>query len=266
MYVTVSGFIAIISYLLGSVFQGQTLLHPINNRNKVITCGIIAACAHLLTVYSLIITDAGYDFGFYKVAALFSWSIVVLVLLGSLRRPVESLLLLLFPLAIASILTAMFFSSRYTPHATYSAGVVAHILLAIIAYSIMTIAAFQAILIAFQIRQLKYRHSLKFIERLPPLQTMESLLFEFLWVGLFLLTGVIITGLLFMQDLFDQHLTHKMSLTIVAWGVFATLLWGRHQLGWRGKTAIRWTLTGFAFLALAYFGSKMVLELILNRG
>jgi ABC-type uncharacterized transport system permease subunit len=51
----------------------------------------------------------------------------------------------------------------------------------------------------------------------------------------------------------------------VAWLVFAVLLWGRWKFGWRGRTAIRWTLGGFAFLLLAYFGSKLVLELVLGR-
>jgi ABC-type uncharacterized transport system permease subunit len=54
-------------------------------------------------------------------------------------------------------------------------------------------------------------------------------------------------------------------LSLIAWAVFATLLWGHWKFGWRGRTAIRWTLGGFVFLMLAYFGSKMVLELMLGR-
>ena len=41
---------------------------------------------------------------------------------------------------------------------------------------------------------------------------------------------------------------------------------GRHRYGWRGRTAIIWTLAGFVMLILAYFGSKAVLELVLHRG
>ena len=62
-----------------------------------------------------------------------------------------------------------------------------------------------------------------------------------------------------------QHLVHKTVLTIIAWILFSILLWGRHQLGWRSQTAVRFTLAGFAMLMLAYFGSKMVLELVLQR-
>jgi len=100
---------------------------------------------------------------------------------------------------------------------------------------------------------------------LPPLQTMEALLFEMLWAGTVLLGLSIITGLLFFEDLRSQHLIHKMFFSLIALLVYCTLLWGRHFHGWRGKKAIRWTLGGFVALMLAYFGTKLVLELILAK-
>jgi len=84
-------------------------------------------------------------------------------------------------------------------------------------------------------------------------------------VGFALLTLALVTGVLFLQDIFAQHLVHKTVLSIMAWCVFALLLWGRWRFGWRGRVAIRWTVGGFVFLMLAYFGSKLVLELILKR-
>lgn len=104
-----------------------------------------------------------------------------------------------------------------------------------------------------------------FIQLLPPLQTMETLLFEMIWAGLILLSISIVSGLIFLDNIFAQHLVHKSVLSISAWLTFAVLLWGRHQSGWRGITAIRGTLIGFALLLLAYFGSKLVLEIILQR-
>jgi ABC-type uncharacterized transport system permease subunit len=80
-----------------------------------------------------------------------------------------------------------------------------------------------------------------------------------------LLTVSLVTGFVFLENLFAQHLAHKTILSMAAWGVFAVLLWGRMVHGWRGQTAIRWTLSGFAALLLGYFGSKVVLELILHR-
>jgi ABC-type uncharacterized transport system permease subunit len=94
---------------------------------------------------------------------------------------------------------------------------------------------------------------------------METLLFQLIGVGFVLLSMALVTGAIYMENMFAQHLVHKTILSIIAWLVFATLLWGRWRFGWRGRTAIRWTLSGFALLALAYLGSKLVLEIILNR-
>jgi ABC-type uncharacterized transport system permease subunit len=94
---------------------------------------------------------------------------------------------------------------------------------------------------------------------------MEALLFELIAVGFFLLSLALVSGFAFLEDMFAQHLVHKTLLSVVSWLVFAGLLWGRFRFGWRGRTAIRGTLTGFVLLMLAYFGSKLVLELILHR-
>ena len=93
---------------------------------------------------------------------------------------------------------------------------------------------------------------------------MESLLFQMIATGFALLTLALVTGFLFLEDIFAQHLVHKTTLSIIAWFVFGILLWGRWRFGWRGQTALRWTIGGFIFLMLAYFGSKFVLELVLN--
>lgn len=141
----------------------------------------------------------------------------------------------------------------------------AHIVASITAYGILTIAALQAISLATQEYALKNRKMRSIINTLPPLQTMEELLFEMLWLGIILLTISIATGYFFLEDIFAQHLAHKTVFTICSWVIFATLLWGRHKNGWRGKTAVRWTLSGFFILMLAYFGSKVVLEMILHK-
>jgi ABC-type uncharacterized transport system permease subunit len=93
---------------------------------------------------------------------------------------------------------------------------------------------------------------------------MERMLFELVWVGLAALTLSIFSGMLFMEDMFAQHLVHKTVLSLVAWVLFSLLLWGRYQLGWRSQTAVRFTLSGFLLLLLGFFGSKLVLELILS--
>ena len=92
---------------------------------------------------------------------------------------------------------------------------------------------------------------------------MESLLFNFLIFGFIGLSASLATGFIYLQDIFAQHLVHKTVLSIIAWFVLAVLLFGRFKFGWRGKTAIRWTLSSFLLLMLSFFGSKLVLEFIL---
>lgn len=265
MLATVSGIFAVVLYLLGTWFQAQSLFRERNNRSIVLSCGGLALLTHLFSMVEVINTPIGYDFGLFKIATLFSFAISLLVLISSLKKPLENLFLLTFPLAVVCILCSIFMPSSYTPHSDYSSGLALHIILAILATSIITIGAIQAMFMAYENQQLKQRHGYRLIKHMPALQTMESLLFEIVWVGIFLLSGVILTGILFTEDFLGQHLSHKTFFSISSWIVFAILLWGRHFAGWRGATAIRWTLVGFVFLILAYFGSKFVLELILER-
>jgi ABC-type uncharacterized transport system permease subunit len=97
------------------------------------------------------------------------------------------------------------------------------------------------------------------------METMEKVLFRSLGGGFVVLTFVLVTGLFFVQDVIAQHLIHKMTLAIVAWVVFGVLLIGRVRYGWRGRRARQFTIAGFVILALAYFGSKFVLENLLGR-
>jgi len=106
------------------------------------------------------------------------------------------------------------------------------------------------------------------LRRLPPLLTMEALLFRIIWAGVVLLTLTLASGVVFSEELFGKvaRLNHKTVFGVLSWLIFAALLVGRHAYGWRGRTAVRWTLAGFLTLVLAYIGSKFVLEVILGRG
>ena len=139
-----------------------------------------------------------------------------------------------------------------------------HIGSSILAYSILTIAAAQAAILAIQDHHLKNRITNGLVRVMPPLQLMEATLFELIWIGVVMLTLALSTGILFMEDIFSQHLVHKTVLSMFAWLIFSILLLGRHQLGWRSLTAVRFTITGFCLLLLAFFGSKLVLELVLQ--
>lgn len=260
-----SGLLASLLYVCGTVLQGQVLLRDRDLRQPILGLGFAALALHLVNVAVVIRTDAGYDFGFFHITTLFSWVMVAIVLLSSLRRPLQNLFLVLFPIAVLSLLSATFLPSYYQPVGNLGAGVALHSILGIVAFSLITIAAVQALLVAWLNRELKRHHFHPALRHVPPLQTMEALLFEVIHYGFAALLAVIITGFLFMDDMFAQHLVHKTTLTLLSCTVLGVLLWGRHARGWRGKVALRWILSGYSVLLLAYFGSKFVLELLLNR-
>ena len=236
-------------------------------RSKVLALGLglIAALAHMLLLNHLILTPQGLNLSFFHVLSLTSWLATVLVLFSALKQPVENLAIAVLPFTAVALLLQ---STNVAPdvHVTISAtGLKVHVIISIFSYSLLTIAALQALLLAVQNRHLRNRHPGGFIRALPPLETMEQLLFRMIGLGYILLSLSLITGATYIEDIFAQHLVHKTVLSIAAWLVFAILLWGRWRFGWRGRIAIRWTLIGFVALMLAYFGSKLVLELILKR-
>lgn len=243
--------------------HGAAGLRP--GTGAILTLGTIAVILHgaLLTMH--IVTADGLNLSFFNAVSLLSWLIAALYLLATLASPVENLGIVILPLAAAGILLESILPGEHTLLRNTPAGIGLHILFAILAYSLLALAAVQAILLAIQDRHLRNRHPGGFIRALPPLATMETLLFQLLAVGFTLHSLSLITGVIYMENMFAQHLAHKTVLSLIAWLVYATLLWGRWRFGWRGRVAIRWTLSGFVVLVVAYLGSKLVLELILHR-
>lgn len=143
----------------------------------------------------------------------------------------------------------------------------AHILAAMLSYSLLTIAALIAVLMSVADKRLHQHTQNSLAANLPPLLGLESLLFKVLAAGFVLLTITLGSGVLFSEEIFHKpfQLNHKTLFTLIAWVVFAALLTGRQLMGWRGRTAVRWTLSGFSLLLLAYIGSKFVLEVVLQR-
>lgn len=256
-------FLAAALYSYAGYQQYRLLSGQITEQPKSVRkLGLLALTLHTLAVYITLHPGNGIQLSFFPVSSLIAWLIAGLVILSSLKKPLQSLFVGVFPLAAICVLLA-----SLTPTTAlakpYEPGLIVHILSSILAYSVFTIAAIQALLVNLQDTQLRKHHTRGLVNALPPLQVMEKLLFEMLWTGLALLSVSLVTGVLFVEDIFAQDLVHKTVLSIIAWILYAVILWGRHQQGWRGITATRWTLGGFVLLMLAFFGSKLVVELIL---
>lgn len=199
---------------------------------------------------------------FFTALSVTMLTVVLVQLLMCLRRPADYLGLLIYPLAAVGLLASELYP---TSAKTLPQHLQVHILLSITSYAVLALGATQALLVSIQRHYLQKHQPSGFIRALPALTSMESLLFSLLGVGFVLLTLSLLSGFVFLEDMFAQHLVHKTVLACLAWVIFAVLLLGRWRFGWRGKRAVRWTLGGFLLLLIAYFGSKLVLELILQR-
>lgn len=225
----------------------------------------LALSGHLFYIGIAFLHAQHFNFSIFSTASMVSALVVLLLLLATLTKPVEKLGIVIFPLAALMLGLDLYFPEKLRSLQTYNWEMGTHILSSIIAFSLLNIAALQAVLLAIQEKQLKNHTAKKFLLHLPALQTMETLLFQMLAMGLLFLSVSLISGMVFIDNLFAQHLVHKTVLSIFAWVIFSALLLGRWRYGWRGKMAIHWTIAGFILLLLAYFGSKLVLEIILQR-
>lgn len=142
-----------------------------------------------------------------------------------------------------------------------------HFVLAMLAYGLMLYAVGLSLLIRLADKELHVLKGKALLHRLPPLLTVEKHLFGSITVGFILLTLALITGFSFPAEPYDQlfYFSHKTIFSLLSWGIFATLLWGRVWRGWRGRTAVNWVIMGFIFLLLGYLGSAFVLNILLGR-
>ncbi|MDD2767412.1 MAG: cytochrome c biogenesis protein CcsA [Methylococcus sp.] len=272
MHSTIFAITAILFYLAASAAIYQSLNTDFlsaeetrRQKGATLIFGLLASGCHALTLSTLFDADGDINISFLNTLSAAAWMITTVLLTGALFKPVEKLGFVVFPMA--ALILALKLSIPESAHLlkNHTLEMRLHIVVSMLAYSFLNIAALQAIVLALQDWRLRTHHASGFVRSLPPLQTMEKLLFQLIGAGFVLLSVSLVTGFLFIEDLFAQHLAHKTVLSIAAWGVFAVLLGGRWFRGWRGQIAIRWTLGGFVALMLAYFGSKMVLELVLHR-
>ncbi len=210
---------------------------------------------------------AGLYLGVGNAMSLILWLTVLIYGLGSLFYRLDGLHALVMPAAAVAVMLPVVFPSAHALANTETWAFKAHLLISMAAYSLFTIASLHVMLMAIIERRLHAGTLPPSLRSMPPLLTMETLLFRIIAAGFVLLTLTIASGVLFSEELFGKpaRFSHKTVFGVVSWLIFGALLGGRMVYGWRGRTAVRWTLAGFLTLVLAYIGSKFVLEVILGR-
>lgn len=225
----------------------------------------LALLLHFAALVMSLGSEGSLRIGVTEAASLFAWQSALLLWLFAFREPVAVNGVAIYPLAA---LFAVWAGIQPSPVSTVQISdwqVSVHVLMSLLSAGLLTLAAVQSVALALQDRLLHRHRMAPTGGRMPPLQTMERVLFQLIAVGCGLLSLTLLSGLWFVHDWLAQHLAHKTVLSITAWLMFGVLLWGRWRHGWRGRTAIRWALAGYATLILAYFGSKLILEQIFEK-
>ena len=204
------------------------------------------------------------DLHFFAALSLVGLGMATLTAIVGASGRMRALGVVVFPLAALALVVYALYGHATQPE-PLDWRLLLHAWLALLAYATLAVAALIALFLWAQERALRRREFHRWLRALPPLTELEMLLFRTIGVGFVLLTGTLLTGLLFVDNLLAQHLVHKTVLSVLSWLAFGALLLGRWRLGWRGRTAVRWTLAAMVLLILAFFGSKFVLEMVLHR-
>jgi len=258
---------AIIFYAAASVWQVRALAgEGARNARAPAVLALAAVALHTAALVGAWRTIGGIDMHFFAALSLVALGTAALTATLALARPIAALGVVVYP--CAAILLALYpLASRLVPtDAAAQWQIQLHAGLSLLAYAALSLAALLAIMLWLQERALRRRRLGAWLDLFPPLTLVETLMFRLILAGFALLTLALISGLVFVENLFAQHLVHKTVLSLLAWLVFGALLHGRLRYGWRGRRAVRWTLSAMILLALAFFGSKFVLEVVLARG
>ena len=242
-------------------------LEPLSMQSWERTAIFVALAIQAIGLYDGLFGAGGMRFSFSFALSLMLWLAVLIYWLESFRSRMDGLQPMVLPLAaLCSVLPVAFPQVHVLAHAN-AWGFKLHFLAAMLAYSLFTLSALHAVFMGFVERKLHHRELNKHLASLPPILTMEALLFRMVVIAFSLLTIALGSGLMFSEAIFGKALVldHKTLFAFASWGIFAALLVGRHVYGWRGRIALRWTLTGFLLLLLAYIGSRFVSEVLLGR-
>lgn len=252
-------------WLFAAVWQGDSQRAvPGKLLTGLITAGL-AMSLHAYLLYRTLFLGPDLALNTPEAASLVGWIIAVISVWTTWRRPRFAGLagLLLLCVGLAAAITDDGSRDFVTSQSGWELA--AHIVVAIVAYALVTLGATIALALIALDHRLRRHQPLGVMGKLPSVEALESAMFQTISAGFALLTLTLFSGFIFVQDLVAQHLSHKVALSCIAWLILGILLIGRWRLGWRGRIAARWTLGGFVLLGLAYFGSKFVLEVILGR-
>ena len=226
--------------------------------------GHVASLTHGLSLWSLIFSAPNLNLPLGATVSLISLIVVLLFLGMRFFRPIDMLGVMVFPAAAIGIIIGWTF-----PGPSYEIDIrgftgILHMIGAGLGYALLSLALAQGLLLHAQDTILKNKQVIHLLSDLPSIQTMERTLFHMIYAGFALVTLTLISGALSSANIPDKSMifNHHTVLALLAWVSLFSLILGNIFLGWRGRTAVLWTGSGFFLLALGYFGTRFILEIV----
>lgn len=252
-------------YIFAGTQFGREFFGPRPNRAKYATIALMAgAIAHLAVLLVATRDHQNEQLSLTFVAALLAWLITVTMLLAN--RFIKNIVFL----PIVCFFAALFVMLHYTFPATtgislnMSIGMVIHILLSLLAFGVLGISALYACQLSFINYQLKHKSKNMLHSGLPPLMSVESILYKLMALGTFLLLVALGSGFIFVPNMFSDGYAHKTLLSSLSLLTFIIALSMHKTIGLKARTAVVFNILGVALLGLAYFGSRLVKEWLLS--
>jgi ABC-type uncharacterized transport system permease subunit len=271
MTFTVLMAITVILYALASILAIRSLVKPAatlaSRQHRMLLLALVSSLVfHGILLKLQIFTGEGLNLSFGYAMSLVMWVITLLYLVTSLFRRATNIGAIILPLDIITLIIVIFLPGN-THIASGSPLLHLHIAIAVLAYSLLALAGIQALFVNSQEKALRKHQANQINLQLPPLEAMESILFNLLWGGFILLSLTLFSGIFFSEQIFGKPfaINHHIVLSASAWLVFGIFLFGHWRWGWRGRNAAHWTIGGLSLLVLGYFGTKFVLEFMLGR-
>ncbi|MBM7037866.1 cytochrome C assembly family protein [Vibrio ulleungensis] len=257
--------LAIVAYSLAMAVILPGLLHKKGiPMSKALTLSGVGLLAHGALTASLIFEGQGQNLGLLNVTLLVSFIISCALTITIPKTKLWFLLPIAYGFSILNLIAATWLPVDYITHLEGRIGIVFHVSMALFSYATLTIAALYALQMAWLDYKLKHKNSQALNPNLPPLLKVERQLFNLILVGTGLLSVTLVTGLLFVPDIFASGKGHKILFSFAAWIIYSVLIWGHFKQGWRGNKVTWMTLIGAICLTLGYFGSRFVREVLLT--
>ena len=249
--------LSIIGYILSTLSVKNMLMQFNQKLMKTLFCIILLLSVVLTSIYTYDLVSSHSIKLNFIIALLVTFLILnYLFVLFMFTKPIEHLGLILFPLTIGAILLTLFFNFE-KEQMQINNNLILHVVVSIVSYGFLGLAAIQASLLKYQEYKLKNVQNSSLSNTLPSIEKMEKIMFELIILGFILLTLSLLSGSPFVGLEASQNLLQKITFSVIAWVTYSYLIFKKFSSGVRGKQATNLTLSGMAFLFIAYLGTKI---------